>query len=185
MKKFLFLSLFLIQASSAFAESTQNSMAALLASGQSVTCTYSKTDETPTQQGTIYVAEERLRADVTVTEADGTAMPVHMIREGEWMYTWGGPMGESQGMKMKAAGAAAPGHQGPNMDEQMTMDCQPWTADNSKFQVPSGIEFHELGIGMGIAAPNGAMDMSAIRCAACDQVPPDEQVQCKQVLGCA
>ena len=183
---FFFLPAVFFQASVAHAELTKSSMALLIASGQSVACTYQKQDADGSQKGTIYVAQDKMRGDIDVTGKDGT-FPMHMIREGEWMYTWGGPMGDAQGMKMKVPppGAAPAGHaQGPDINEEMTMDCNPWPVDAGKFAMPSNVEFMDLGAAMG-GMGAGGVDMKAMQCAACDQAPAEEQAQCRQVLGCS
>ena len=181
-----FLMAVLWQTSNASAEPMTSSLSKLIASGQSVVCTYQTSDANGSQKGTIYVTQNQMRGDIDVTSPDGT-FPMHMIREGEWMYTWGGPMGEAQGMKMKVPppGAAGPGRtQGPDMNETINMDCNPWPVDANKFSMPSNVEFMDLGAAMGGMGAAG-IDMKAIQCGACEQAPPEERDQCRQVLGCS
>ena len=182
----IFLALLACQAPNAAAEPTQSSLSKLILSGKTLACSYEKTDENGTQKGTVYIAQNRMRGDFDVTTKNEGTFPMHMIHEGEWTYTWGGPMGETQGMKMKTPPPGAnrgPG-QGPDMDEDMKMDCKSWPPDGDKFTPPAGVEFHELGGMMGSTGPDG-VDMKALQCGACDQAPPESQEQCRQALGCA
>ena len=128
-----------------------------------------------------------MRGDFDVTTQEGS-FPMHMIHEGEWSYMWGGPMGEGQGMKMKTPppGAKARGPHGPDMNEEMNMDCRPWPIEAGKFSPPSNVEFHEMGgMGMDSMGAPGGVDMKALQCGACDQAPPESQEQCRQALGCS
>ena len=169
----------------AFAETMASSLSGLAASGQTLTCTYEKSDADGVQKGTVYLGQNKMRGDFDVTSNEGS-FPMHMISDGEWMHTWGGPMGEAQGMKMKVPppGAAVGPGQGPDMNEEMTMDCNPWPVDAGKFELPSNVQFMDFGSAMGGMGMAG-MDMQAMQCAACDQAPPEEQDQCRQVLGCS
>ena len=181
-----FLLLVLWQAPNAGAEPMASSLQKLIASGQSVACSYETSDDQGSQKGTVYVAQDRMRGDFDVTTADG-AFPMHMIREGEWMYTWGGPMGEAQGMKMKVPPPGAAGSkrtQGPDMNKTIDMDCNPWPVDAGKFSLPSNVDFMDLGEAMGGMGAAG-IDMKAMQCSACDRAPPEERDQCRQVLGCS
>ena len=178
----------------ALAESTSSSITQLLASGQSVACSYEKDDEHGHQKGIFYVAQNRMRGDIDVTDPKEGVLPMHMIRDGEWMYTWGDAFGQGQGMKMNAtaAGRSAAEHgHGPDPDEEMAMDCNPWPVDNSKFNIPQDVQFNDLssmmgGLGMAQGASGGqGLDMKALQCAACDQAPAEEKAQCLQMLGCS
>ena len=142
-----------LAATTAYAET--NSFSGLMAAGQSVECSYTKADGS--QNGTIYIGPEKLRSDMQISEG-GSTFPMHMIRDAQKMYTWGGPMGEKQGMIMPA-NMAGPmgGPQTANMDEEMDFSCRPWAADEAKFEPPSDIEFQDMGQLMGAyAAASGA-----------------------------
>jgi len=144
MKRFLPVLLSVICVSPAFAESS--SFTRLMAAGQNVECKFQKADGT--QSGTIYVAGEKMHAEVLMVQH--TDEPMHMIRDMEKMYTWGGGMGEGQGIIMPAnmQGGSFMGTPMPtssaNMDEEMDFDCKPWTADSSQFVPPSDVAFQDM-----------------------------------------
>ncbi len=184
----LFLLFILLQISSACAAPMNSSLAKLIAAGQSVACSYEKNDQGGLQKGTFYVAQNKMRGDMEVSQPGEGTFPMHMIHEGDWTYTWGGPLGEKQGMKINTAAVQAkrgPHAQGPDLNEEISLDCQPWPVDASKFNPPADVQFNELGWGMlGTPSAAGGMDMQALRCSACDQAPPDARDQCRQALGC-
>ncbi len=186
MRKPALLFLFLALPCTAYADTMQSSLRQLVQAGQSVSCTYETTDAPP-QKGTVYVNGGRMRTDVQMADPDGSGqmLPMHMLRDGDTMYMWGGMLGDTQGMKMKAVGSgSAPNGRGPDLDQEFAMDCNAWTPDEDKFTLPPGIVFNELNTAMN--APGSAgMDMQAMRCLACDQAPPDEQAQCRQIMGCS
>lgn len=178
------------------AQAETTSLAALMGLGQSVECSYQKTDEDGTQSGTIYLAGGKMRGDLQITSSDGT-YPMKMINDGSYQYLWGGPLGETQGMKMAntagRSGRSPHGQHGPDMEEPMDYQCKPWAVDASLLQVPQDVQFMEMGqmmpAGMaeamsGSGAPHGGMDMKAVHCAACDQAPAEEQAECRQMFGC-
>ena len=149
-------------------------------------CDFTKNAENGTEKGTVYVAENKMRGEFEISGPDGT-FPMHMIHSGDWMYTWGGPMGESQGIRINTAQARANANRrgGPDMDEEMDFSCQPWSMDPSKFDVPSGVQFQDFGQTIPqLGAATGSIDMKALQCAACDDAPEESRAQCRQMLGC-
>ncbi len=148
MKRVLFVLFSFVFISSAHAESS--SISRLMAAGRPVECSFEKKDGS--QSGTVYVAQEMMRGDFQMKQ-DGTEYPMHMIRDPQNMYTWGGPMGEGMGMVMPASmasqGSPMAGQQSANMDETMNFTCQAWTVDASKFETPADVTFQDLSQFMG------------------------------------
>ena len=177
---------FLAGGNSLSTAASKDSMQNLLASGKSLQCTFEKDDAGTNQKGTLYIASDRMRGDFDVQSSDGE-YPMHMIREGNTSYMWGGPMGENTGMKMEISsnGAQAPQH-GPDMNEEMDFECQPWNVDASKFVPPANVEFQDMSAMMGqLQQAGGAGQFKEMQCAACDQAPPDSRQECLQAMGCA
>jgi hypothetical protein len=143
MKRLLFVSFILLSATPAQADSS--SFTRLMAEGRSVECSFQKFDAS--QKGTIYIDGGQMRMDSMVNDR-GTEKSMHMIRRDEKMYTWGESM-EGRGIIMSASMGEAGGPmggmtQGQNMDEEMDFTCQPWSRDESKFEVPSDVEFMDF-----------------------------------------
>ncbi len=133
------------------AHAESSSFSRLMALGQSVQCSFAKPDGS--QSGTIYVSAGKLRGDMQVREGN-TTYPMYMIRDAQKMYTWGGPMGENQGMIMPIGMGRSPmgGPQTANMDEEMDFTCQSWSADAGKFEPPSDVQFQDMAQLMGAYA---------------------------------
>lgn len=190
---------------SALADTTKSSLNALLKSGQSVECAFEDADENGKQSGTVFFAQGKMRGDFTMVPTEGERMTAHMIQDGDWAYTWGGPWGAKQGTKiklseLKAGAASGRKREAVDMDEELDVDCKPWTAVSSQFAPPAGVEFMDateslkqmrsLQEGMrgmpGGAPPAGVPPGNPKDlCAACDQAPEGvPRQQCRQALGC-
>ncbi len=158
----------------------------MLESGQNVECTFDRTDEGHSTRGTVHMADKKMRGDFVVSTKGQPPMTLHTLHSGDWLYSWGGPMGETQGTKMNVSKISKKKSSSPqsavDLDQKMDMDCKPWTATASRFAVPAGVTFQDhtpmLQQGMGAAAGGGNA------CAACDQAPADARDQCRQALGC-
>ncbi len=151
MKRLLLVLFSFVFVSSAQAES--NSFGRLMAAGQSTECTYVNPDGSGS--GTVHLAGGKMRMDMQVNE-NGATYPMHMIHDSQRMYSWGGPMGEGQGIIMPAnMGGANPmgNSQQTNMDEEMDFTCSPWAGDPSQFEPPSDVTFQDMSqlmAGMGL-----------------------------------
>jgi hypothetical protein len=123
----------------------QSSLKDLLALGTSQKCTFSDSNTA----GTFYIASGKSRGDFSSTVA-GKATATHMIGDGKTSYVW--IDGQKQGFKMsleaaadqKQANAQPNASQGVDMNKKMNYSCEAWTADNSMFTLPSGIEFVDM-----------------------------------------
>jgi hypothetical protein len=132
---------------------------------------------------------------------------MHTINDGEWNYTWGGPLGETQGVKMKIAAAPtanvnSSGQQNVNFDEELDYSCAPWNADATFFSVPSGVVFRDLAradapmqvttntnVTTNVSTHEdvnaGSSGANKVNCSVCDQVPVGiSKEQCLQSIGC-
>ena len=139
-------------------QSQSSSLRDLLAMGQNQKCTVStsavdETDGTKTDtQGTIYISGKKMAQEVIVTSTDKEMPSVNMsmVSDGTYMYTWN-PQKKDQGMKLKITesegttetkGNTAKG--AVNFDEKVNVKCSPWIVDNSKFTVPTDVNFTDL-----------------------------------------
>lgn len=179
---------------------TKSSIAALIAAGGDVTCTFERDTDTGTQWGTVYVADANMRGDFTATEASGSNT-MHVIRDDEWQYAWGGPLAAQQGVKMAitAADANANTNQQGSFDtnEDIDFSCQPWNADTTLFTPPADVTFQTMGdmmLGTGANTADSsdttndspsAETPTNPNCSMCNQVPAgDSRDQCLAALGC-
>ncbi len=188
---------------------SKRSWKSILADGKSVKCTYTQTVASGTQNGTMYIANGHMRGDIMMSTASSGNYTMHMLNDGQWNYTWGGPIGESQGVKMKMMSETnvhtqANAQQGVDLNEQLDVNCSPWSEDSSEFVVPADIQFRDLSAGTmmnvnvnsmmntstsGSASANVNANVKVkakVDCSVCNQAPEGmSRVQCMQALGCS
>lgn len=165
---------------------TKSSAMRMMKTGQSMVCDYEHQDRDGAQQGTIYFSRGKMRGDFRVRAQGMGSFESHMIRDDRWQYTWGGPMGDRQGVKMSvdAMGAAGKKNKGFDADQEMEMDCREWREDASMFMPPSNVSFSDASDAM---RQMGQMsqNIGQMKCQACDQVPAGAgREQCRQAMGC-
>lgn len=118
------------------------SIKSLLGAGKNVSCKINYPDNAGS--GTVYVTGDNMRSDYMMT-VSGKTMEGHMISDGTYMYSWQG----TTGMKFKADAVATPSpaagqtsqQQGADINEEVDMDCDNWSVDNSKFTPPADVTF--------------------------------------------
>ena len=123
----------------------KNSLRSLLGLGQSTKCTFSNTVADVSSSGTIYLgADGDMRGEFESKVGTQAAVSSNMIVKDGVTFTWSG----TQGVKMTTAGADASAQAQANkyvdMDAQMDYDCSAWTRDESKFTIPTGVNFVDL-----------------------------------------
>jgi hypothetical protein len=184
-------------ASTAEATPTQaaqkNSIKDLLAKNISQTCTFNTSSENTSDQGTVYMDNGKVRADIDVT-ANSTLTKTHIIADGKTSYVW--VEGRSTGFKMAFDVQATPE---PGADSSSTgslyanakynYDCKPWVVDSSLFTVPTSIRFMSLGTAQPNATtqPGGTSGTSgdtSTQCAYCENLTGDSKTQCLTALKC-
>lgn len=118
-------------------------VASLMARGGSFQCTASLTVQNSSSQGTAYISGEKIRGDFT-SRAGGMTIASHFIIADGYSYSWSDAA--PQGFKVKVDGSSSSqSSQGVTTNADVSYDCTPWTVDQSKFTVPSGITFLEYG----------------------------------------
>jgi hypothetical protein len=181
----------------------------LMALGGSQRCTFSYEDSVSKTDGTMYLANGKVRNDMTVIAkvAGNKEDLIHSIVDSGYMYNW--TDGESEGMKASLAdvgsGIADVGGGTQTLatsyDGDVNYNCTPWTADASLFTPPATVQFtdasammQDMMSGTDTSDTNmegngddGAMmpSSSADQCSACDSIPdPSAQAQCRAALQC-
>lgn len=175
------------------------SMKELVAANKTQTCTFSASAESGSNEGKVYMAGGKMRADSTASYS-GKIMGAHMINDGKYMYSW---------TDDQKTGAKMPVTAMENMQDHMntpkgTMEtknaldenakysykCSNWSVDESVFTPPADINFidpTEMMKGMNMpnsgAGASGQMSANASACAACDQAG-ESKAQCLAALHC-
>jgi hypothetical protein len=160
---------------------TQNPVAKtlkdLLAQGIAQKCTF--------DQGTVYVAGGKVRADFGVT-ADSKTTKSHMIVDGDTSYIWtedsatGYKMTTNPNASPEAAPTAAPGALDVNKEADYV--CGAWVTDASYFTLPKNIAFTDLSSMMNPSAAPATGNSQ--QCSYCDTLSGDAKASCLSALKC-
>lgn len=162
----------------------------LIARGENLKCTFSRSDENSSMDGVVYVAGGKMRGDFSLVQ-DGQSFDSHMIQDAEVAYMWstGGPMGAT-GFKVAVTEdwettADGETYQAVNLEDPLDTKCSAWLPDTSKFVPPADITFQDLSQQL-MQAEQSAADLSAQQCAACDMIPDAaSKAECRTALGCS
>jgi hypothetical protein len=120
------------------------SMGDLLSRSGAWRCSVSVNANGVVSEGTTYVFGGKLRSDFTSTIPQVGDVSSHMIVIGTTAYTWTSMF--NRGFRFEIQGGAAPaggqgGEQAAMFNENYVYDCDVWAADESKFELPTGITF--------------------------------------------
>ncbi len=196
--------------------SRQFKIADLLNSDDSYHCTfdYQAVNE-DSSRGEVFVAErgQKMRGIFVSSMGDRPDVEGNILRDGQYQYYW--QTGEENGMKFlidevdedifstgdnlgeeisdqaeEEIDETSPSDQSPDVN----YSCTPWRVDESKFVVPSGINFvdfqaqmEQLKSSMPATEETNNEETSEVNvnCSMCDQVPAGEaRQQCLSSLGC-
>lgn len=169
--------------------SSESSFNELFAKGDKQKCVFTYNDEQSSQTGTAYFdGEQRMRGDFTTEVDEIGTFDTHIIRDGDWFYSWGGPLGGEMGTKINLSEqetAEGEANESVNLDERVRFDCERWSADSSKFELPSDIIFSEISTQFNIDANAGGEVQTQDQCSTCELLPEgDARSQCLEALNC-
>jgi hypothetical protein len=125
--------------------SVKGSILSLLSGGKNVSCSITYPDNKGT--GTVYVSDKKFAGEFTIKSSDGKEMTGHSVSDGTYVYAW--TSATPMGIKMNLADAKntaqnAGANQSMDINQNVDLKCGPWIPDNSKFSVPSNIEFKDM-----------------------------------------
>lgn len=158
-----------------------SSLKALFSRGDSQECTFQSSEDGYTSSGTVYVdSDNRMRGDFTTMGPDGTDNS-HMIVMQNDSYIWSN--GEAQGLKMTfnpndttddyGGSETDMPNDAINPNENYDFSCKSWRTDNSKFELPPGVEFIEWTMPEVPAMPSSEI---------CNQIPEPGKTECLNAL---
>lgn len=177
--------------------SVGSTFAELIALGQSVVCTFTHDDGGENRSsGTVYMTGggAQIRGDFVVESP--VASSATFVRTGGYNYMWGPDM--PQGIKTRVTNETElmEGGQG-GIDPNTEFACQAWTVDNSRFTVPTTIQFMEVNANVNVGAgatvggsgvsgsASGSASVKAQQCASCNMIPDAAaKAQCLAALAC-
>ncbi len=167
---------------------SSQSLSALVASGQNVSCSFSYDDpKSGKNSGVIFIANGKVRGDF-ISVVNGANMESHMISDGQSNYFWSPEM-SGMGVRLPVGGVVqANGEeqvQGIDWSKNYNYSCSEWTADESQFTIPSDINFRDVQSMMGGQVPSGQQAApGALQCSTCDQLSGEQKTQCRVMLQC-
>jgi hypothetical protein len=155
------------------------SIESLLAAGKSQICTFSSNEQDAETSGIVYVSGGKMRGDFAI-DAKGTMTFSHMIYDGTMSYVWSD--GSNAGFKMALDADAQSSTSSRGIDPKKNYEyrCEKWSADNSKFELPTGIKFSEIPTTM-TGRPDDAsssIDNKEMQQAICNNLPEPGKTQC-------
>lgn len=165
------------------------SLRALMSGGKSIQCDYEYESEVGgVIAGTVYVDGARVRGDFDM-EQSGVVYESHMIIMDEMMHTWTfspqGTYGVRFELPEEGTGATPTSDETVSLDQELTYECVDWRVDESKFVIPTDIEFRDMTALMQPSATPTAGGSTANQCGLCDLVAEaDAKAECKAALKC-
>ena len=126
----------------------------LVSKGQSLECTWrmpvKEGEETPFGEGTLWTTANKGRSTITGNPA-GMQMEGNAIYTQETIYSWISSDMFKMGFKfspetikeLNDGMSAEERQQAEQIRQEMIVNCKPWTPDESKFVVPTDVEFKE------------------------------------------
>lgn len=162
-------------------DSAPKSLRGLMQMASNQMCTF---DDQAGNEGTVYVGNGKMRGDFTSVVLENSTA-THMVSDNENIYMWFDE--GTEGFKVslaeieKFSDFGEDGQKTVDLDQEVNLNCNSWTVDNSKFTLPT-IEFKDFS-SMLMPSPVSEEQQEA-QCGACDSLPAESQAQCKQLLGC-
>ena len=131
------------------AAAAQQSLHELISSGITQTCTFSIAAATATSSsmtGTIYTTSGGMYGDFARTDSTGKITTAHMIIVNGEDYLWSDALSKGIKMPWSAANSTALANKYGNIDMEQpaTYSCTSWTPDQSKFTLPTDIQFIDV-----------------------------------------
>lgn len=170
-----------------------NSLTDLLSSGKTQKCTFSYSDENGGTEGTAYINNQNMRADLNITTADKKVSQMSMIRKDDDNYIWGGDFPDGTGLKMTLSAEEFTSNEDSkkyfDTSKKADYDCSGWTVDSSLFVPPTNIKFSDLssmmkGVIKSETKPSGTTNSTGANCSVCNSLTGDAKATCMSSLGC-
>lgn len=168
-------------------QNNPRSLRALMHGGKSVQCDYNYESEVGgVVAGTVFVDEARIRGDFDM-EQNGAVYESHMIIKDNIMHTWTFSPQGTHGVQFEIPEEGAASNDGAvSLDQELTYTCIDWRVDESKFVIPTDIEFRDMTAFMKPATSPTTGGSTANQCGLCDLVTEaDAKAECKAALKCS
>jgi hypothetical protein len=158
--------------------SSGKSLNNLFALKKNIQCTFSDKN----QSGTMYISNLEARGDFKSSGSDATIW--HMVLKGNNISFW--VDGSDTGFNMTTDSSNTNGLQNNfDVNKKYNFNCQDWTVDESKFNIPRNVNFQTSGqVLTPLTSPDPRLSPDPAACDACKTAPAQNQAACKAALGC-
>ena len=164
----------------------QQTLHDLITSGVNQTCTFSvsATASSSSLSGTIYLASGNMQGDFVKTDPENKITNAHVIVAKDVGYIWS-DQSSNKGYKMSwslmsSSTALQNKSESIDMNQPTTYTCTNWTPDQSKFMIPTTVQFTDISALMkkfeSTATPNN--------CASCASLLGTYKTKCLAALHC-
>lgn len=121
----------------------------LLARGENIRCTYDYRDDAGnSNQGTAYLAGNKMFGDFSVSQVDGTTLQSNVLRLDTMQYVWDKNTKEGYKIDTSALETQQSENTSDNnqneavdQDKKFEFNCIAWDVDESLFEVPADVNF--------------------------------------------
>jgi hypothetical protein len=167
-------------------EQLKGSIKDLLGLGKNVECRWRYEDEESKMEGVAWVSGKRTRTEMKIDTSQGE-MNSYFLSDGQMAYSWGDMMPalkfnladfEDEGTEDTEAGRGA---NYESWDKEYDYECSNWSVDESKFAVPSGIEFADMGKQVQ-QMQEQVEEMSQNMKGLCESMPEPQKAECLKSL---
>ncbi|MFZ2149618.1 MAG: hypothetical protein WAV15_00440 [Minisyncoccia bacterium] len=117
----------------------------LVKQGGSYKCEVKQSMSDFENSGTVYMSGNKLSGQFS-TVAEGTTMESYFVMKDGYMYNWSS-FAPNMGIKIKTEAAVEAEAQGTyswSAEQVGDYDCQAWTPEDSRFELPSAVVFTEF-----------------------------------------
>lgn len=166
----------------------------LLGKGKDLECTWSLTEDGSTNSGQVYISGSKFMTESKIEDpANNLSQVAYSMTDGEWMYIWSNESTEGMKMNMKemekmgqeASEGVTPVQENQQTKEaefyndRMDYNCKAWQVDNSKFVLPTNINFVDFGAAME-GLMESAKDMQTSMCDMCERLSGEAKTSCQE-----
>ena len=180
--------------------SVKGNLKDLLGMGKNIKCTFSDEQDGVSLDIETYISGNKVRTTTTQKSPDNETFVYDTIMDDTWVYNWDS-MGNAYKMNLKEMEELAQKYSEndesadtstempavEDIQKEFDYKCNPWVPDNSKFQVPSNINFIDQGEIMEetIQQTEEIKENLQDMCSMCNNMPDEESKNaCLENLGC-
>jgi hypothetical protein len=123
----------------------KGSLKALLSIGKNTKCSFTSSKNGYESKGTVFISSSGdMRGDFISSSAQG-AVESHIVMSGDTSYSWTGNQGAKMSTEsMTTANVKSENKSSVDLNEEVDYECEGWTRDNSKFEVPANVNFVDI-----------------------------------------